>query len=447
MRGEVIRMKVKALTLALGCIISSSSAMATDWLTLQGLEKPKSEKKQKLWGFIQPEYSSTSGTDLKAGGWEGQEATFNQIGPDLDSSSTFNLKRARLGLRGKVGNDNKINYFLLSEFGNNGITKGLGNAKLTDASITLNHIPNAHIRVGQFKTPGAEEAMKAIHVFDYNNFTTVGNQILLERFFDEDGSRTGTTDNVANKQTGSVGAFRDIGVQVFNTFKTKKNWEHSYAVMLGNGNGINRGDNNSSKDLYLYASTEKVFGGKGAKRQGAKFFAWHQSGKRTLDFVNGVAGKQDFDRKRYGVGTTYRKGKLRLGGEYIKAEGMIFNGTDGGAVAGTLNNAGTQVASFNVLPNDEANGYYLDAGYQITPKLGLDLRYDSLSRGTNTTAGERKFTTTTLGGQYKLGKRTRLIANYEIRDAKAPNQVDTSAANTILGGMDNRASIQLLSVF
>lgn len=36
--------------------------------------------------------------------------------------------------------------------------------ELTDASITLNHIDGARVRVGLFKTPGSEESFKAIPV-------------------------------------------------------------------------------------------------------------------------------------------------------------------------------------------------------------------------------------------------------------------------------------------
>jgi len=59
---------------------------------------------------------------------------------------------------------------------------------------------------------------------------------------------------------------------------------------------------------------------------------------------------------------------------------MIFNGSDGGAVPGTLNLAASAVASWNVLPNDKADGGYLDFGYRLLPALELDLRYDRLNR-------------------------------------------------------------------
>jgi phosphate-selective porin len=433
----------------------SQQALAVDWPSLQGLEGQKKEKDLKLWGFIQADYNYTKGTDLQAGPFKGQEAAFNRIAPG-SSTETFNVRRARLGLRGQF-DYNKINYFLLSEFGNNGITQE-GGAQLTDASVTLNHIPGMHIRLGQFKTPGGNEAMKAIHTFDWNNFTNATDQLLLERFTNEDGSRTKVigvdpvTLNVikvpvGNDLNGPVGAFRDIGIQAFNTFK-KGDREFTYAAMLGNGNGINRTDNDDNKEFHLLLSTEKVFGGRGPRREGFKTYAWYNKGKRTLDFANGVAGKQEFDRKRYGVGATYRKGKVRGAAEYIKAKGMIFNGSLGGAIPGAVNAAGA-VAPLTYLTDNKADGYHIDLGYKVTPKVELGIRYDVLNRGTDsaTPALEREFKTVSLGAQYSFNPRTRLIANYEFRDAEAPNLPAGAPPNLILDGMDDRVSVQILSVF
>ncbi len=422
----------------------SHHALAVDWPALQGLEGKKKEKAIKLWGFIQPDFSYTDGTNIKAGPWAGQKAVFNQIGPDNKSSETFNVRRARVGIRGQM-DYNKINYFFLSEFGNNGITRNDG-AQLTDASITLNYIPGAHIRLGQFKTPQGNEAQKAIHTFDWNNFTNAANQLLLERFTNEDGSRPGNP----NGLNGPIGAFRDIGVQVFNTFK-KDDREFTYAVMLGNGNGINRGDNDDNKDLYVLLSTEKVFGGRGPRRQGFKTYGWYIDGKRTLNFANGTAGKQEFDRTRWGLGTTYRKGKIRAAAEYVKADGMIFNGSDGGAIPGSIATRGPNagaVASLNYLTDNEADGWHVDLGYKVAPKVELGIRYDVLNRATEgNPALEREFKTLGLSGQYFFSKRTRLIANYEFREAEAPNLPSGAPPNQILDGMDDRLSLQVLTVF
>ncbi len=434
------------------CILAPA-VQAANWLMLQGAEPAGSAARAKVWGFIQPEYQYTQGTKLKAGPWKGQEAIFNQIGPDLKTSSQFNIRRARIGVRGAgFPLDTKTNYFILVEAGNNGITKpggGTGSLKLTDASITLNYIKGARIRIGQFKYPGSEEGLMAIHVFDYINFTNVTNGVLLERFVKFDGNCKGSN-CPANKPLGSVNAFRDIGVQVFDTFKVR-DWEHSYAVMIGNGNGITRSDNNSNKDVYLYWSSEKVFGGKGPRRQGWKLFGWYQHGTRTLTLEQGDADPanditRNFHRTRWGFGTTYRHGRYRAAAEYIKADGMIRNGTDGAAVPGALAKNGA-VASINVAPDEQADGWYIDGGYKLLPALEIDARYDRFNRATKVSANERRFETFTLGAQYFFNKKTRVIFNYEFRNAEAPNLPGSAGPNKVLDTLDDRASLQLLAIF
>jgi len=457
-----------ALACAAGLLASSGEALAINWLKMQGAEPPDAAPRARVWGFIQPEFKQTEGTKIQAGGWSGQNAIFNLSGPDLKSESGFSIKRARIGVRGTgFPLDNNVNYFFLAEFGNNGITRqGGGSGRITDASVTLNHIKGARIRVGQFKTPGSEEGLQAIHVFDYINFTNGGNQLLLERYFNGDGSSAKTTAGSVNKPNGPVSAFRDIGIQVFD-WVTIGNWEHSYALMLGNGNGITRGDNDGNREVYTYWASELLLSGvspfpsgshlappswsadqhgpRGARYQSWKTYGWYQGGKRTLTTAGDGAGV--YDRTRYGIGTTLRKGKIRAAAEYFVAKGMIFSGTDGGAVAGAQNNAGSAYADFNVETMGEANSWYLDFGYLILPKLELDIRYDTLNRNTNFSAKERKFETLTLGAQYFFNKKSRLLVNYELRNAEAPNAASSAAPNRILDGMDNRMSAQLLIVF
>lgn len=440
-----------AVMLAASGLAATLPAQAANWLMLQGTEPAGAAERARVWGFIQPEFQYTEGTELKAGPFSGQDAIFNTIGPDRDASSQFNIRRARIGVRGQgFPLDSKTNYFFLVEAGNNGITKpggGLGSLKLTDASVTFNHFDAARVRVGQFKTPGSEEGLKAIHVFDYVNFTSVTDGVLLERYIDADGSAP----NDPNGPNGPVGAFRDIGIQLFQSFR-RDDWEHSYAVMVGNGNGLARADNNNEKDIYLYLSTEKIFGGKGARRQGWKGFVWYQQGDRTLTLAQGTDTtaddvEEDFERKRWGVGTTYLNGKYRAAAEYIVADGMIRNGSDGGAIPGALSNNGTSRASLNVLPEDEADGWYLDVGYKVRPNIELDVRYDRFNRATDTDPAERRFDTLTLGAQYFFNKKTRLILNYEFREAEAPNLPSSHPANQILDGMDDRISAQILAIF
>jgi Phosphate-selective porin O and P len=446
-------MNIKKIVLLAGLSLVTTQTYAANWLALQGTEKPGSAARAKVWGFIQPEYNNISGTKLKAGPFNGQDMSPNMAKPDNKAHESFSIRRARIGVRGTgFPLDDKVNYFFLAEFGNNGITKLAKTGVLvTDASVTLNHIPGARIRVGQFKTPTAEEGLQAIHVFNYVNFTNITNQMMLERFTDGDGSEfdgkppaspAGARFNGIN---GAVSAFRDQGIQVFDTFNSGS-WEHSYAVMYGNGNGIGRGDNDDNKETYLYWSSTLVFGGKGARRQDLKMFAWQQDGKRTLT-TSDAKGQGEYDRTRNGLGFTFLKDNIRAAAEYMTADGMIFNGSDGGAVPGSTNNADTNRSDINVLTTDKADGYYLDFGYKIIPQLELDLRYDVLNRGTNTVAGERTFDTVTLGAQWFFNKKSRFTINYEIRNQEAPGFASTATPNQIADSLDDRLSMQLLVIF
>ena len=433
MNHEVQSTQIKKtmLAAAVATALVAGNVQAANWLMLQGTEPANSAERAKVWGFVQAEYQQTDDTPLPSG----KKAAFNQLAPDLTTSSGFNIKRARIGVRGaNLPLDSKVNYFLLAEFGNNGITTG-GNAgpgQVTDASITLNHIPGARIRVGQFKTPGVEESLQAAPVFNYVNFTNMTDRIINERQFTYSTGNTG--------RNGSNSSFRDIGVQVFDAFNVK-GYEISYALMYGNGNGLNRSDNNKFKDLYTYVSLEKYFSDdKGPRAKSFKIFAWNQDGKRTLTTSPTVATSMDKNRTRSGLGTTFFNGKFRAAAEYITADGMIYGGSSGGGLP-------SDGATFSVQADEKANGYYLDLGYRVIPKLELKVRYDTLNSGTEVASNERKFTTTTIGGQYFINKKTTLLVDYEMREASAPNLASTHAANKILDTMDNRIAIQLGVVF
>lgn len=442
---------IKLLPAAIIAASMATPAQAANWLMLQGTEADHQAPRAKVWGFIQAEYQQTDDTKLTAGPASGQSAAFNQIKPQNTSANSFNIRRARIGVRGaNLPLDNKVNYFLLAEFGNNGITTGKNASKgqLTDASITLNHIPGARIRVGQFKTPGSEEGFQGVAVFNYINFTNMTDRLLLERHFDNaDGDKLGNGDSGRN---GPVGAFRDQGIEVFDSFK-HNGWDTSYAVMVGNGNGLGRIDNNDAKDTYLYLSTEMdIPGGKKGRKNGLKFYVWNQNGKRTINVNNAEVEK---NRTRSGLGTTFLNSKYRFAAEYVQADGMIFGGTVGAGVPGTTYNNGNDV-KFQVFTDQKANGYYLDFGYRIIPNLELNVRYDALDSATEndsaTGTGQdkyREFRTTTLGAQYFVNKKTVIRANYEIRDIKAPKAPSGAPVHDILKSLDNRLALQLSVVF
>ena len=456
--NHINKLLIKSIGIAL--ISCATTAHSANWLMLQGTEPEGQSARAKLWGFVQAQYQKDN-SDANS---SNEYFPPKLIGPDLNSQDQFNVNRARIGVRGTgFPLDGKVNYFFLAEFGNNGITApGDRNVRITDASITLNQIPGARIRLGLFKTPGAEEGLQAIHVFDYINFTSVTNQLLLERQpNDMYTGNVGTTPLPATTGIGgydtSVSAFRDTGIQVFNTFKSDQ-WEHSYAIMYGNGNGLNFGNGDGNYDTHLYWSSELVFGGKGGRREGLKMFAWDQSGTRLLDNSNDmIHNPTEFDRDRSGLGVKYLQKPWRASAEYMKGEGMIFVGPDKPSFH--INDAAGAVAQgVGDGANGEADGYYLEGGYYIpNSKWEIDLRYDIYNRLTDDTAFsagpntgksfEMEFETVTIGAQYHINKKTRINMEIASRDFEAVDWATNAGPNANLDGVDKRYAVQVTHIF
>jgi hypothetical protein len=423
------------------------TAHAANWLMLQGTENPGASARANVWGFIQAQYQQ----DFSDASATGQYVPPKLLGPDLDSQDGFNINRARIGVRGTgFPLDSRINYFALLEMGNNGITHGNGAfAKLTDASITLNYIPGARVRAGLFKTPGSEEGLQAIHVFDYINFTEGANGLLNERFPNKGYSGANLpAATEAQLQGGAslngfnspVGAFRDVGVQVFDAFDAGNDWEVSYAAMIGNGNGIEFSNSDGEYDKYLYLSAEKLLGGgKGGRTEGLKFFAWGQWGSRLLDITNdSTANAIAHDRNRAGVGVKYLAKPFRVTAEYITADGMIWVGPD----KPTFTFASTTGA------DAKASAWYVESGWYIPgTKFELDARYDTMTRLEGHT-DEHQFDKLTLGMQYHFNPKTRITVNYEIRDFECVVAgTPCTNANKNLTGVGDKVGVQLTAIF
>ncbi|MDH5259601.1 MAG: hypothetical protein OEX07_16420, partial [Gammaproteobacteria bacterium] len=417
-----------------------NTSFAANWLMLQGTEKTTEPAKVKIWGFLQAQYQH----DLsKANPTDNKYIPPKLIGPNLTSQAMFNVNRARIGIRGTGTTiDNKINYFLLTEFGNNGITISGSRVKLTDSSLTFNHIPFARVRVGLFKYPGSEEGLQAIHVSNYINFSTVSNQLMLERFPNDDNYIKGiypTAGTDITKFRGNteaqllsasangfekpVGAYRDTGFQIFDTITTG-DWEHSYAFMMGNGNGLNFGDNNANKTTYYYASSEKILFGKGARRHGIKAYGWYQTGLRAYDSdfsytkatitddpANDAyqsSGKTEYvhyKRTRGGLGFKFINNNYRLAAEYMTGTGMIFLGSHKESF--DMNQPGLAADGGDGLTG-KADGWYIDGGWRVPGyPVELDVRYDAYNRLKGDVM-EVNYTTITFGTQYFIDQKTRL---------------------------------------
>lgn len=433
--------KTTGASVAALCCLLTTPALAVNWIMLQSTESAKAPK-AKLYGSAVVDYQYTDDTRVPVGPWQGRKAVFNQIGPRLASSSQLTFRKFRLGVRGNLP-EHKFNYRLMAMAGDNAVTRldEGDRVRIMDASATCNAIPHARLRLGIFKYPGAEEGIQFNAPGNFINYSNVANQILLERFYDNDGGNPNDP-NLA----GTPSSFRDMGLMAFDSFRKDK-WEHTYAAMLGNGNGISTSGDSPGIETYLYWSSEYVLGGKGGKQEGVKLFAWLQDGERTLKTGASSQYEADYDRRRMGLGVAYQQGRFRAAAEAVKAEGMIPNSVDSGGIPGHLNNAGTAVSSNNLLPEEDAFGWYASLGFRLMERWWADVRYDRLDRGTEIAGNERRFTTWTLGASYHFTPQMRLLVNYEIRDNKAPNLADSASQNLLLDSYDNRFGIQLFYFF
>ena len=415
---------------------------AADWLSIAGTEPTMVKKDGKMvvnrnnspkfWGFLQVGYQKNYSDIDRIGGVN--KTPFSMMKPNLDSQSGFEINRARLAVRGMVDKANTIDYFFMTEFGEDGVTSPAGHKTsnyLTDASITYRGIPHLNVRVGQFKYPGSEEGMRAVFASEYRNFTTATNELLLERFLPNSATLSGT-DTYTAAPTQSVGAFRDRGVELFDTEHISKKLTVSVAGMAGNGTGLS--SSNASGDLtyYGYLASEYSLGkGKGYFTQSLKGYVWYQSGKRKLNNIK-------YDRIRYGTGVSYFHDGLRLGAEYMKGKGMIFNGAKDKDANHYDENWEYQIFAGK---GNESNGYYVNAQYYVIPKkVELLARYDYLDRLSNDAVNEREFKTTTLGLSYHFKGPNRIDLNYAFRDADAPG--NTGAQKVLDDNIGNLLSIQ-----
>jgi Phosphate-selective porin O and P. len=416
---------------ALGATVAAclpQAALAANWLQLQGNEPPGVASPVRVFGFLQPTYESFIGNTVEGAtagsGFNGKHPQFDTQTPDRTGTDSFNVLRARIGVRGVATPiSDKINYFLLAEFGNNGITHNSGPVVLTDASVTFNYIPGARLRIGRFKYPGPEEALQPIPaVMPYVEFTSVTQQMIFGRDLQPApaGSPSAPAGAAAAKQIGGVDAFRDNGVQVYDWFDHGP-WEYAYAVMVGNGAGLSTTDNNGNKQVTARVQSSYIFGGKGPYRQDVTGWLWYQTGKVHF-------GDTDYNRMREGLGFKYERDPLRVTAEYMRGTGVIFNG-----VNPPFTDPNIATVSTVALGNDnKGRGWYVEAGYKPfmhgipglmkpLPKLQLEARYDTYDRLPNSATLERRFNTWTLGAQYFFTPRVRVTLNYAIRSLKIGN--------------------------
>lgn len=469
-------------------------AQAANWLMLQGTEHPLAPA-QKFWGFVQPAYTYDTSDEL-AGLTDspgppdfsvnnGERLALTSVSPWFDEAERLHVRRARFGVRGVFTGalrnrfTAKMNYFTLFETAPNLLTYDPFGERariiaLDHLSVTFNHLPGARIRAGLFKTPGPEESLQGVHTLDYNEFTDFIAREQLERFM------TGAAQPAASPASPVLGmpqnraygtnAVRDWGVQVFDSFR-EEDWDLSYAVMLGRGEGIHETrTTNDEPELYLYGSAEhRLPGGWGMHTHGVKLYGWYQHGTRS--FSTDITGRE-YDRVRYGAGVKAlgnlfgSRYKFRLGTELMFADGMIFIAPAGGAAGGNIDSGNLQVAAEQ---GNRSRAWTLDFGFFPDSRWQLDLRYHRHELLYNTAAtvnpgNEREVEELTAGVNHHFSRSLRLTFNYTFRDVDAPVAYASSVpggpfppaavadgitanVRNVVDTVDDRASLQLTWIF
>ncbi len=278
------------------------------------------------------------------------------------SDPTFQFKRARVGIKGKVLDN--VGYHLMIE----GIHNGL-EPRLYQAWIDYYLHPLANVRIGQFKYPFGLEAKPGF---------------VFWKFIDPSFVTGGIVNNLGRINTGdSNGLFRDIGAMVSGKHKINEDFTAGYEAMVFNGNGIWNTDNNSAKDFALRGILEAPYG----THLGLAYYMGQ--------FFNNT-DSTDYDESAIGLEFMMEyelaMRMLRVQGEYIMA---------------TYKTSGADI---------KPAGYYVYGTYYVLPEMvELGVRYAFFEPNSDAaTTVER--TKTTLGATYYLGKNQLIRLNYDIID-------------------------------
>ncbi len=281
-----------------------------------------------VFGYIQPQYN-TYFTD--------------------NGENTFNFKRARLGVRGRV--NRSFSYYVVLE---SSAFIGGGDAYLLDAFITYDKNKWAKVSLGSFKTPFGRDVTTACH-----SLTTIDRSIVADQL---------------------VAPQRDMGLMLLGG-SSKTKFRYSMALMNGRGLGVK--DNNKKKDVIGRASYQ------------------------LLDFINvgasfryGYPNNQDDNRTTYGFDALIKYNDFTLQGEYIYDEGDYNRAAGGGCGSEPLE------------LGEKREGAYVMATYDINKKIQPVFKYEYFDQDIDLADlgyQERM----TFGLNYFINPKTRLQVNYQ----------------------------------
>ncbi len=373
--------------IAMFVIFTPQKSHAKNWMMIQGTEQKARKKGKKgaflrVWGFVQPQFTYQSNGRYAPfkGNVNGGAGNVN-VGR---GHSSFLIRRARLGARGAL--NDRISYFFLTEFGDNGFTRrnGASNpartqsvAVLTDATVTVRILGEMlYLRMGQLKLPFGIDGFQGIPAWTFASESEVTAQMLLRP------NRNWAADTGIGAAR-LIGAYRDIGAMLFGEVKVGPG-KIGYGVGLFNGNNVNQQDDNQNKDVIGKAQYDIKIGKFSAEIGGSFAF-----GKHTELLLNYM---------RLGGELEVIYGPFGLRGEYI--------------VGADEQTAARQISTGAKEINDR--GFYAMGWYYIVPKtLHFLVRYDQFVADNEAGQSEDYVNRLTFGLNFHFLKQNKFIFNYE----------------------------------
>lgn len=353
-------------------------------------EKKEVEFKPKVGGYIEGWYRLDS-SDLS-----------DQTTASKKVDNEFRVRRARIDVKGDLTEE--IGYRVNGNFDGPSPASGTASVKLWDGYVNYKAHPLAGITFGQFKYPFTLEGLEG----------TPDRISIL---------RAESINDIAAKLGTQGGSFRDIGAMVSGGYKDALGLAYGLAVI--NGKGINSGDNNSEKDIVGRATISPL--------NGLTIGGSYYTGKGQDETVTFEVKERAYDLEAEYV---LKDLGFSLRGEYIAAKWENFD------VAGA-----SGAGSASLGKEQEPNGWYLQAAYRLPPIKDLQVmaRYEDYERDSNTANSRLK--TTTLGATYYLKGKTRITANYLMRDAESGSIVTAQETDAKGGRIGNIFFVQMLVAY
>ena len=335
------------------------------------------EKLPKISGYLQSGWNYTSNAN--------------------SSTSSFQARRRRLLLDGKVGE--KVDFRLQIEAFNgiSGSTNGNGqkNLQVMDAFATWKIVPEFKVRVGQFYTPlGYENYDISPATLETVDFSNIVYRMACRNPYEYN----------------LVDYGRDLGIMfIGDAFDSGKGFSYlHYDVAITNGSIPCKDDSNQSKDIYVSLTVRpfKYFNIKGT-------YNWGEYKSVELAGGKGVGSGSYNPMNRFVVGAWYDNPKgLNLRAEY-----------------GHMKSA---VGGVDVV---KENGAYVLAGWhrgKFLPIVRWDMYEDCVNTGT-----ANNYNRILLGCTYQIFKNMKLQVNYGhfmySGDAKDALGYDSSEQLQIMG--------------